>query len=94
MNASSHECHGKRKSQERDWECRERGRIAVLNRVVRNSFTKRVTLAHDLKEVRKAVWLSGGRGLHKAEQPALRPKAGIYWGCGRNIKKGDLAGAE
>lgn len=65
-----------------------------MNRVIRNCFTERLTLASDLKEVRKvAVWVSGGRGLQKEKQPALRSQAGIYWGCGRNIKKGDLAGA-
>ena len=87
---------GKRKSPERVWEWWERGKIAIFNGVVRNSFTESLTLANDPKEVRNvAVWISGGRGLQEEEQPALRSKAEIkIQGCGRNIKKGDLAGAE
>lgn len=42
--------------------------VAILSRVLRNSFTEKVTLISDLKEVRKlAIWFSELKEFQKEE---------------------------
>lgn len=66
---------GKRRNKERGWGCWHG--TAILNNVVRNSFIGKVTLASDLKEVRKlAVWISGKENCRKVEQPVVISNSG------------------
>lgn len=58
------------------WECWAGDGIAILNRVVRNSFIEKVTLLSDLKEVRKlAVWISGGKEFQKEGKAGAKIKS-------------------
>lgn len=72
------------------------GVLAILNRVVRKSFTEKVTLVQDLKALRKlAVWISEGRELQKDGAASAKIKRQDYiWGCSRNIKEGSVTGPE